>query len=127
MPPIYLDYNATTPVAPEVVDAMLPYLRDFVGNASSAHAYGAVARETIEGSRRSFAEQLNAPAESIVFTAGGTESNNLSIEGLWRAHRASGGTRNTNHRAALRGGAADAEHGAARRRARRASRADDES
>src|SRR5262245_31965987 len=94
MRPIYLDYNATTPVAPEVLDAMLPYLRDFVGNASSAHAYGAAARDAVERARRVLGESLNADAERIVFTAGGTESNNLALEGAWRAHRANGGTRN---------------------------------
>jgi cysteine desulfurase len=94
MQPIYLDYNATTPVAPEVVDAMLPYLREHFGNASSAHVYGSRAHDAIERARQVMGEVLNTDADSIVFTAGGTESNNLAIEGVWRAHRADGGLRN---------------------------------
>ena len=94
MQPIYLDYNATTPIAPEVVDAMLPYLREHFGNASSAHVYGNRAHDAIERARRVVGELLNTDAESVVFTAGGTESNNLAIEGVWRAHRANGGLRN---------------------------------
>jgi cysteine desulfurase len=92
--PIYLDYNATTPVAPEVVDAMLPYLREHFGNASSAHVYGSRAHDAVERARRVVGELLDTDAESIAFTAGGTESNNLAIEGVWRAHRANGGLRN---------------------------------
>jgi cysteine desulfurase len=93
MRPIYLDYNATTPVAPEVVDAMLPYLREHFGNASSAHAYGTAAHAAVERARVAVAELLHADPAGIVFTAGGTESDNLAIEGVWRAHRAGGGTR----------------------------------
>ena len=85
MRPIYLDYNATTPIAPEVVDAMLPYLRQHFGNPSSAHPYGAAARDAVERSRQGLAAALNAPAEGIVFTSSGTESNNLAIEGVVRA------------------------------------------
>lgn len=85
MRPIYLDYNATTPIAPEVVDAMLPYLREHFGNPSSAHAYGAPARDAVERSRRVIAETLNASPAGILFTSGGTESNNLAIEGVVRA------------------------------------------
>jgi cysteine desulfurase len=85
MRPIYLDYNATTPVAPEVVDAMLPYLREHFGNPSSAHSYGAAARDAVERSRQGIATALNASAEGILFTSGGTESNNLAIEGVVRA------------------------------------------
>jgi cysteine desulfurase len=94
MQPIYLDYNATTPIAPEVVDAMLPYLREHFGNASSAHVYGSRVHDAVERARRVVGELLNTDSESIVFTAGGTESNNLAIEGVWRAHRADGGLRN---------------------------------
>lgn len=94
MQPIYLDYNATTPVAPEVVDAMLPYLREHFGNASSAHAFGGAAHNSVERARDVIGGLLNAEPAGIVFTASGTESNNLAIEGLWRAHRANGGMRN---------------------------------
>jgi cysteine desulfurase len=94
MQPIYLDYNATTPVAPEVVDAMLPYLREHFGNASSAHAYGSAAHDALEGARRAIAGVIHAEPSGIIFTANGTESNNLAIEGVWRADRAKRGTRN---------------------------------
>jgi cysteine desulfurase len=94
MQPIYLDYNATTPVAPEVVDAMLPYLREHFGNPSSAHAYGSAAHDAMERARRAIGGVINAEPSGIIFTANGTESNNLAIEGVWRANRAQGGTRN---------------------------------
>lgn len=84
-PPIYLDYNATTPVAPKVVEAMLPYLRRHFGNPSSAHASGTPAREAVEDARGAVADLIGAGADSIVFTASGTESNNLAIEGVARA------------------------------------------
>lgn len=93
MPPIYLDYNATTPVAPEVADAMLPYLREHFGNPSSAHTYGRAAQAAVERARITVGERLNADPADIIFTAGGTESNNLAVEGVWRAHPADGGTR----------------------------------
>ena len=93
MPPIYLDYNATTPIAPEVLDAMLPYLRDHFGNASSAHSFGTAAHNAVERARDVIGGLLNAEPTGIIFTASGTESNNLAIEGLWRAHRANGGVR----------------------------------
>lgn len=85
MRPVYLDYNATTPVAPEVVEAMLPYLREHFGNPSSAHPYGDAAREAVEDARRAVGSLLNADSDAIVFTASGTESNNLAIEGVARA------------------------------------------
>ena len=85
MRPIYLDYNATTPVAPEVVEAMLPALREHFGNPSSAHAYGAAAAAIVEGARRDVAALLGAEPADILFTSGGTESNNLAIEGVARA------------------------------------------
>jgi len=88
MHPIYLDYNATTPVAPEVVEAMLPFLREHFGNPSSAHSYGVAAGAAVERGREAVATLLHAQPASIVFTANGTESNNLAIEGVVRAHRA---------------------------------------
>ena len=85
MRPIYLDYNATTPVAPEAVEAMLPYLREHFGNPSSAHAFGRVARAAVESARQAVGDLLNAEPAAILFTGGGTESNNLAIEGVVRA------------------------------------------
>ena len=83
--PIYLDYNATTPIDPAVRDAMLPYLGglpgqgDFghFGNPSSSHAYGKTAHEAVEIARRQVAELLSARPEEIVFTGGGSEASNL--------------------------------------------------
>jgi cysteine desulfurase len=83
--PIYLDYNATTPVAPEVIEAMLPYLRKHFGNPSSSHPYGLAAREGVDAARRTVGQLLGAPPEAVLFTSGGTESNNLAIEGVARS------------------------------------------
>ncbi len=84
--PIYLDYNATTPIAPQVAEAMLPYLYGVFGNPSSAHSYGLEARQALERSRGQVAALLNAQPEEITFTSGGTESNNLALRGLARGH-----------------------------------------
>jgi cysteine desulfurase len=83
--PIYLDYNATTPLLPEVVDAMLPYLRDHFGNPSSSHAPGRVARAAVERARQHVAALLECDVDEVVFTSGGTESNNLAILGVTRS------------------------------------------
>ncbi len=80
--PIYLDHNATTPLLPEVVDAMLPFLRDQFGNPSSDHAWGRRAKSAIDDARERVARLLGADAEEIVFTSGGTEANNLAIRGV---------------------------------------------
>ena len=77
--PIYLDYNATTPVAPEVIDAMLPALRCLWGNPSSDHVYGRRAAEAIDLARSQVASLLGCHADEVVFTSGGTESNNAAI------------------------------------------------
>jgi cysteine desulfurase len=82
---VYLDYNATTPVLPEVVDAMLPYLRDHFGNPSSGHPFGRRAREAVESARADVAALLGCDAGEIVFTSGGTEANNLAIRGAAEA------------------------------------------
>lgn len=82
MKPIYLDYNATTPVAPQVVETMLPYLRDRFGNPSSAHAYGAEAQAAVELARRQVAALLGAQPQEIIFTSGGSEASNLAIKGI---------------------------------------------
>ena len=84
-PPIYLDYNATTPVLPEAVDAMLPYLREHFGNPSSAHAFGRRAKEAVESARTDVAALLECQADEIVFTSGGTEASNLAIRGIAEA------------------------------------------
>src|SRR5580704_13103798 len=78
---IYLDHNATTPIPPAVLAAMLPYLTEEFGNASSIHAYGQNAREAVERARSSVAALVGARATDIMFTSGGTESNNHAILG----------------------------------------------
>lgn len=83
--PIYLDYNATTPVLPEVVDAMLPWLRGGFGNPSSSHVYGRRAKAAVEAARGEVARLLGCSSEEIVFTSGGTEANNLAIRGAVEA------------------------------------------
>ena len=77
----YLDYNATTPVDPAVLDAMLPYLRESFGNAGSVHSAGQRARAAVDDSRESVAALLGAESGEIVFTSGGTEADNLAIFG----------------------------------------------
>jgi cysteine desulfurase len=79
--PIYLDHNATTPLLPEVVDAMLPYLREHFGNPSSSHVYGLRARNAVARAREQVAAAIGCDADEIFFTSGGTEANNLAIRG----------------------------------------------
>ena len=79
--PLYFDHNATTPVAREVVEAMLPYLREHFGNPSSTHVYGRRTHRAVETARAQVAELLGAEPDEIVFTSGGTESSNLAIGG----------------------------------------------
>jgi cysteine desulfurase NifS/selenium donor protein len=88
--PIYLDYNATTPVDPAVAEAMLPFLYEHFGNPSSSHPYGAIARRAVEKARRQVAALLHARPEEIVFTSGGSEANNTVILGVARLLRARG-------------------------------------
>jgi len=78
---VYLDNNATTAIAPEVLEAMLPFYRDKFGNPSSIHRFGREVRVAIDEARAQVAALLNASAEEIVFTSGGTESDNLAIKG----------------------------------------------
>jgi len=80
--PIYLDHNASTPVLPEVVESMLPYLREQFGNPSSSHPYGRAALEGIQNAREQVAGLLGCEADEVIFTSGGTESNNLAIRGV---------------------------------------------
>jgi cysteine desulfurase len=83
MPPVYLDYHATTPVDPRVLEAMLPYFTDVFGNpASSVHQFGWRAQEAVEEARREVATLIGATAREICFTSGATESNNLAISGV---------------------------------------------
>ncbi len=78
---IYLDYNATTPVDREVVEAMKPYLNEYFGNPSSAHRYGTETKLAIEKARKQVAALINCRPGEVVFTSGGTESNNFAIKG----------------------------------------------
>ena len=87
---IYLDYNATTPIDPEVLEAMLPYLRDRFGNPSSAHTYGVQAKRAVEKARGQMAQLLGCSPEEIVFTGGGSESDNHAIKGVAYALREKG-------------------------------------
>jgi cysteine desulfurase len=89
---IYLDHAATTPLRPEVLDAMLPYLREHFGNPSSAHAFGRKSRDALDEAHETVAARIHAEAREIVFTSGGTEANNLALKGAaWagkgRGHR----------------------------------------
>ncbi len=79
---IYLDYNATTPLDPIVVKAMQPFLTEHFGNPSSSHIYGSITRTAVEKARNQLARLLGCHAHEIVFTSGGTESNNLAIQGV---------------------------------------------
>jgi cysteine desulfurase len=83
--PVYLDYNATTPVAPEVLDAMLPWLRDRFGNPSSTHPYGRHAAQAVAAARQQVALLIGAQPQEIVFTGCATEANNLALLGVARA------------------------------------------
>jgi cysteine desulfurase len=89
---IYLDYNATTPIAPSVQEAMQPFLAQHYGNPSSSHALGRACQEAIEDARGQMASLLGCSTDEIIFTSGGTESNNLALKGvLMRNGPASGG------------------------------------
>jgi cysteine desulfurase len=83
--PIYLDYNATTPLLPEVLEAMLPYLREHFGNPSSGHVYGQRARSAVVEARAQVAALLGCGEDEVFFTSGGTEANNLAIQGVLQA------------------------------------------
>ncbi len=104
--PVYLDHAATTPVRPEVVEAMLPYLGDAFGNPSSAHRFGRAARAGLEQARREVAEAVGAEPSQVVFTSGGTEADNLAVIGAALAARAKHGrmatvVASTEHKAVL--------------------------
>lgn len=87
---IYLDYNATTPIAKEVAEAMLPYIYNDFGNPSSSHRLGINAKKAVDESREKIAELLNCLVSEIVFTSGGSESNNMVIKGVAHTYRKKG-------------------------------------
>ena len=87
---VYLDHNATTPVLPDVLEAMLPYQREAFGNPSSVHHYGRRARVAVDDARDAVAEVLGVPASSVIFSSGGTEANNTIIKGVAQARREHG-------------------------------------
>ncbi len=84
---VYLDHNASTPVHPEVIDAMLPYFGERFGNPSSVHAFGREAREGLDNARQQIAHFLGVGKEEVVFTSGGTESDNMAVKGVALAQR----------------------------------------
>jgi cysteine desulfurase len=90
MEPVYLDHAATTPVRPDVLEAMMPYLRDAWGNPSSSHKVGRMARAGLEQAKRETAEALGVEPNQVIFTSGGTEADNLAIIGAALAARAAG-------------------------------------
>jgi len=81
MEPVYLDHNATTPAAPEVIEAMVPYLGELFGNASSVHAIGRDAKVALENAREQIAQFINCDPSELYFTSGGTESDNIAVLG----------------------------------------------
>jgi len=108
--PIYMDYNATTPIDPAVLEAMMPYLQDRFGNAASRdHRFGEVAAEAVESARQEVASVIGAGEKEIIFTSGATESNNLAIKGVIEMYARRGGperkdqiiTQATEHKAVL--------------------------
>ena len=90
MRPVYLDYNATTPIDPEVAEFMKPYLVDFFGNPSSSHWYGIQAKKAIDAARNQVADLLGCQPDEIIFTSGGSESNNYALKGAVFANRMKG-------------------------------------
>ena len=102
--PIYLDYQATTPMDERVLAAMMPYFTDYFGNSSSQHLYGWEADSAIKQARSAIADSINGTAEEIIFTSGATEANNLAIKGVAEAYFSQGKhliTVQTEHRAVL--------------------------
>lgn len=90
MLPIYLDYNATTPIDAEVAEAMAPYLTRHFGNPGSAHVYGQHMRQALELARRQVAQALGCALDEIIFTSGGSEANNFALKGFAWANRDKG-------------------------------------
>ena len=91
MKKVYLDYNATTPLDPRVLEAMTPYFKEGFGNPSSIHSYGSAAKAALDEAREKTAALLGAGAREIIFTSGGSEGNNLAIKGISFAEGGRGG------------------------------------
>ena len=90
MSDIYLDYNATTPIDPQVAAAMLPYVHGLFGNPSSSHSFGLAARQGVDKARSQVAGLLGCAVDDLIFTSGGTEANNHAIKGVAAAYRGRG-------------------------------------
>jgi cysteine desulfurase NifS len=90
MDPIYLDYNATTPIDPRVGEAMIPFIRSHFGNPASSHSFGITARKAVDKARAQVASMLGCRSEEVIFTSGGTESNNHAIKGAAHVYRGKG-------------------------------------
>ena len=103
--PIYLDYNATTPCAPEVIEAMLPWFGQHFGNAASkSHPYGWMAEDAVETAREQVANLIGAKPKEIIFTSGATEAINLALKGIFEHYSGEKQhyiTSNTEHKAVL--------------------------
>ncbi|MFC1853261.1 cysteine desulfurase family protein [candidate division CSSED10-310 bacterium] len=90
MKPIYLDYNATTPLDPRVAEVMLPFIQQHFGNPSSSHIFGKTTKKAVERARQQVADMLQCQIDEVIFTSGGTESNNYAIKGVADAYRQRG-------------------------------------
>ena len=84
---VYFDHSATTPVDERVVKAMLPYYTEIFGNASSLHQFGQDAHEALDTSRKTIADKMNAKYDELIFTSGGTESDNFALKSIVMAYK----------------------------------------